>query len=292
MSTPKPGTHAILRKDALTGRKWLEFPDKPAQKVIDALKAHGWRWSSYRKAWHNPRIYASLPTWLGVEVTDGGTVRYSEERADRLEERATKHATAAASAHARVDAIASMIPFGQPVLVGHHSEGRHRRDLGRIESGMRTSIAENTAAERLHAAAESSRAHQAHKQSAGAMARRLDKLDADLNHRLRVQANWLSDGSPRDDVLQQYIERTQELQAERDQLAMELAAMGGTKAEQLEVRPGDTIRIKGNVCLVRKVNRKTYGVVISAGPCKGWTFNYDKSWLQAVIRRAGEPAAE
>src|SRR5205823_811991 len=27
--------------------------------------------------------------------------------------------------------IASRRPFGQPILVGHHSEGRHRRDLAR-----------------------------------------------------------------------------------------------------------------------------------------------------------------
>jgi hypothetical protein len=30
-----------------------------------------------------------------------------------------------------------MIPFGQPILVGHHSEGRHRRDIGRIDGAMR-----------------------------------------------------------------------------------------------------------------------------------------------------------
>jgi hypothetical protein len=33
-----------------------------------------------------------------------------------------------------------MIPFGQPILVGHHSEGRARRDQGRIESGMRAGV--------------------------------------------------------------------------------------------------------------------------------------------------------
>jgi len=34
----------------------------------------------------------------------------------------------------------SFIPFGQPILVGHHSEGRHRRDLERIDNNMRKSI--------------------------------------------------------------------------------------------------------------------------------------------------------
>ncbi len=32
-----------------------------------------------------------------------------------------------------------MIPPGQPILVGHHSERRTRRDAQRIENGMKTS---------------------------------------------------------------------------------------------------------------------------------------------------------
>jgi hypothetical protein len=32
-------------------------------------------------------------------------------------------------------AISNGIPFGQPILVGHHSEGRHRRDVDRIHRG-------------------------------------------------------------------------------------------------------------------------------------------------------------
>ncbi len=32
--------------------------------------------------------------------------------------------------------LQGLIPFGQPILVGHHSEGRHRRDLGRIHAGF------------------------------------------------------------------------------------------------------------------------------------------------------------
>jgi hypothetical protein len=38
-----------------------------------------------------------------------------------------------AGAHATLDRI----PLGQPILVGHHSEGKHRRDLARADAGMR-----------------------------------------------------------------------------------------------------------------------------------------------------------
>ncbi|MEJ7829622.1 MAG: DUF3560 domain-containing protein [Segetibacter sp.] len=36
--------------------------------------------------------------------------------------------------------ISSFIPFGQPILVGHHSEKRHRRDLEKIDNGMRKAV--------------------------------------------------------------------------------------------------------------------------------------------------------
>jgi hypothetical protein len=36
--------------------------------------------------------------------------------------------------------IASAIPFGQPILVGHHSERHARRDAERIDSNMRKSV--------------------------------------------------------------------------------------------------------------------------------------------------------
>lgn len=38
------------------------------------------------------------------------------------------------------DSIAKHIPLGQPILVGHHSERRHRRDIAKIDAGMRKSV--------------------------------------------------------------------------------------------------------------------------------------------------------
>lgn len=55
-------------------------------------------------------------------------------RAERL---ASESETAIASARAKADCI----PFGQPILVGHHSERRHRRALDRIDAGFRKGFA-------------------------------------------------------------------------------------------------------------------------------------------------------
>jgi len=59
---------------------------------------------------------------------------------ERFKELAEKNRAKSDSYYRGAKAIGDMIPFGQPILVGHHSEGRHRRDIKRIDSGMRNSI--------------------------------------------------------------------------------------------------------------------------------------------------------
>lgn len=76
-------------------------------------------------------------------------------RAERLREWAEKREAKADAAHERVHQIADQIPFGQPILVGHHSEGRARRDQARIESGMRASIDNARKAESMSSRADS-----------------------------------------------------------------------------------------------------------------------------------------
>lgn len=69
-----------------------------------------------------------------------------ERKRDRRLAWAEKRETKADAAHARVHEIADQIPFGQPILVGHHSEGHARRDQERMEKGMRASIDNSRAA--------------------------------------------------------------------------------------------------------------------------------------------------
>jgi len=76
-----------------------------------------------------------------------------EAKSDRLEEWAEKRETKAATAYEGARQIADMIPFGQPILVGHHSEGRHRRDLDRIDRGMRRSFEDAQKAEEMRSRA-------------------------------------------------------------------------------------------------------------------------------------------
>jgi hypothetical protein len=72
-----------------------------------------------------------------------------EARRARLAARAEKVAAEAQTHFRRVDAIASMIPFGQPILVGHHSEKRHRADIARIRNGMDKGVEASRKADQL-----------------------------------------------------------------------------------------------------------------------------------------------
>ena len=62
---------------------------------------------------------------------------------DRYTEYAAKAQVRADHRSARASTIRRMIPMGQPILVGHYSEGRHLRDLARIDTNMRKSWEES-----------------------------------------------------------------------------------------------------------------------------------------------------
>jgi len=60
-------------------------------------------------------------------------------RAERMEERAERAENESDAQYKRSHAIVNNIPMGQPILVGHHSEGRHRGDLKKADNAMRKS---------------------------------------------------------------------------------------------------------------------------------------------------------
>lgn len=78
-----------------------------------------------------------------------------EDRRQRYLDRAEKADKRSADAHRQVKAISDMIPFGQPILVGHHSEKRHRADIKRMDNGMRRAIAESDKSDHYQQKAES-----------------------------------------------------------------------------------------------------------------------------------------
>ncbi len=60
-----------------------------------------------------------------------------------------KRAVKSEAAFQRAHEVAGQIPLGQPVLVGHHSERRHRRDLARIDGAMEAGVEHGRVADRM-----------------------------------------------------------------------------------------------------------------------------------------------
>ncbi|MFF0629758.1 DUF3560 domain-containing protein [Streptomyces sp. NPDC004296] len=140
------------------------------RRTAEALRAAGWT--------------------VGVTV-DNHTKRPVAEREaekyERAEERAEKFDEWASNASARADSawkaghrIADGIPFGQPILVGHHSERRARRDAERIDSAMRQSIAENKKATHHAERAAAAGAYQAYRTNPARTLRRIETLQTEL----------------------------------------------------------------------------------------------------------------
>jgi len=63
-----------------------------------------------------------------------------QARADRYRELAQKAREQSHAAYERSNSLADAIPFGQPILVGHHSERGHRRHIEKIHNAMRQSV--------------------------------------------------------------------------------------------------------------------------------------------------------
>jgi len=64
----------------------------------------------------------------------------TENRIQRFKELAAGNERLSVSLFQRSSELGKHIPFGQPILVGHHSEARHRSDLNRITSAMDKSL--------------------------------------------------------------------------------------------------------------------------------------------------------
>jgi hypothetical protein len=70
-----------------------------------------------------------------------------ERRVERLQEWAGKREAKSAAAFEGADRIASQIPFGQPILIGHHSQRHAENDRDRIDSGMQRGLEHSRKAE-------------------------------------------------------------------------------------------------------------------------------------------------
>jgi len=123
-----------------------------------------------------------------IEDEDKSLVERSEERAERFEDYSDKRREDADRAHAAVEAIAGGIPMGQPILVGHHSERRARRDAEKIQNGMSRAVKMWETSKYWEERAQGAIRHAKHKERPDVRARRIKGLEADKRRSERTKA--------------------------------------------------------------------------------------------------------
>lgn len=250
------------------------------REVNTALKANGFRWSRNLEAWYLPRTWKEQTRWARVErlreqlgdrihVQRTDTPRRSaadrelekreraEMRSVRLDERADRAEDRAGSAAERADQISDGIPLGQPVLVGHHSQRRHERDLERIQRSTATAAAESRYARDLRARAEGARGVASGDESIVTIGNRIESNEADLRG---VRRRLASESAPGEDYRAQLERREAELVDQIDHDAGKVAAAGGVRYSRENVKPGDFVQVGSTWYPVVRSNAKSVSV--------------------------------
>ena len=178
-----------------------------------------------------------------------------EARIDRMEERAARaQAESAAISHAAF-AIMEHIPPGQPILVGHHSERHHRRDLDKIDRNMRKSIEADEKAAYYASRAESAASNHA-----------ISSDDPDAVEKLEAKLAKLQAAQERDKELNAWYRKHKTMKGCPGITAEDAASADAQLAEtregirrpvpawQLSNRNGEIKRIKDRLAQLRRVD--------------------------------------
>lgn len=238
------------------------------------LKAEGWRWGRSIGLWYVPRSRDKAPMMgmidrtaaalreAGCEVElaiDDAARTTAEVEADKVARQAARaEALDAKAARAQKKgqqawaadrrAVEALPPMGEPIKVGHHSEGRHRRAIERANRAM-------------HAACEAEKAKQTAERAAAAAAsvtgarygvvtvgNRIERLEAELR------------SAQRSSLAQEIARLTDELTYWRDvrkeQIDSGLAIEHGPDT----IKVGDWVEVSGRWCRVVRVNQKSVSV--------------------------------
>jgi broad specificity phosphatase PhoE len=230
------------------------------------------KWQGTFCCWEDPTVE------LALAISEQGKSSFAEQqerlleraqiRAERLEARSQKHSSVAQQAFETADAIAQNIPLGQPILLGHHSEKRHRRDLAKIDRNMRTCIDESNYAKRL-----GDRARTNWDKSEGKhitieyVGNRIQEATAEI---AKIERILSGDGNSEQysAFLKASLEQSKEA---LDYWKQKYIEIGGDKYSPNTIAVGDKILYIGRWAKVLKVNAKTVKITNEFWQCEAGT---------------------
>lgn len=280
----------------------------------EVVKRHGWRWGRSIASWYVPQSRERSPrrdkiettaaalreAGFEVEVVIDATVgdvaeaearraERAEGRAERLTARAQREQAAGEARDTAANQISDGIPFGQPILIGHHSQRRAERDRDRLIAHTRAGIEHRRAAEEASISAAIAAAAMDRRNAPVTVANRIQRLAASVRKMERSMTRM-----DRDQVAADAPARVQlgdDLAHERANLAHwqevrahQIAAGMATNYDRTTVKKGDAVKIRGTWHRVARANPTTVAVETPYS----WT---DKSpWHEVQDHApAGEP---
>lgn len=160
------------------------------------VKAAGFKWAPKQEVFVKPTwspgaedLLIELCGEIGDE--DTSLLQRAEDRADRFEDYSGKRLAEANSASKAADEIAERFYGGQPILVGHHSEKRARKDQERIHNNMRKAVRLWDTSQYWTARAAGAIAHAKYKELPAVRHRRIKTIEADKRKQEKEQAETL-----------------------------------------------------------------------------------------------------
>lgn len=265
----------------------------------DVLKANRWRWGRSIAAWYVPHTRDHRPNRPRIEATaaalreagfevetviddttrttaevEAGKIARQADRVDALDAKAERKSAAADAAWEAAKRDLGRLPEGgEPIKIGHHSEGRHRAAIARADRSMGRSVAASADADRAAERAETASHTTGARYNPVTVANRIEKIGADIRRTEREIA------ADRYDSEAGYVPASDELKAARAKRAAprlaelrdQLTYWEGVRAGQIadgtatgytreQIKKGDLVKIRGQWREVVRANPKTVSV--------------------------------
>lgn len=276
------------------------------------LKAGGWRWSRNLGTWYVPNTrdraarghiinhtaeqLRTAGFTVDVEIDDTARpaaeveqdkAARAGERAEALAAKAVRRAAAADQAQESARAANARLPEGgEPIKIGHHSEGRHRNALARADRATRHAIDADNEATQAAERAETAALVTLRRYNPVTVANRIQTLQADKRRAERQltghSRTLFTTGEQRytEECAPTHGEAAERLRARIEELEDQISHWEGVRAEQIaagdannysteNVTKGDQVKFRGSWYEVRRVNKKT--VTIPAMVGGSWT---------------------
>jgi hypothetical protein len=254
------------------------------------LKEHRWRWSGNLGCWYVPQSRDRPPRTAVITATAtaleqaGFTVttdidassRPAEQveadraarqqgRVDALTDKAARRSAIATAAEEKATALAGRLPLGQPILIGHHSEGAMRRHFDRVDSSTRAYIQADEDARATAARAETASHTTELRHSPRTVSRRIERLSAEQR---ALQRSIDSYSPPSDGASAAPDAHVPRLATRNEELLNQIAYWTRWRTEQIAagdvvkysretISADDLIRYMGDWRTVKRVNPKS-----------------------------------